>query len=364
MAEHIELTLWRKKQVTLLYHFSSIEYLRSLSKMIDDLLMCTDRALGDAQRERRDDLLVDDRWGNRDTADNWGSHGWPFLLDFKRSIATDIAERGNQVFSVSGTNQFVRGTTELSLNWTTPEEEKRIEDKIRKISHHAMYMDETLRRDSREARWDDFGLAAAWTEFGKAFPRLPKLKLHYDIVGMTGLVPEVTGVFIPQDDQHGSPQFAWRGESGGKLLESTTFDSVGLAALKAVGRRDLWVNDSKMYSFASSPKHRDRFIDDMSIADTVHPGLASSSVAQHAFRSRSCKWYFVELIPGEFEDYDDGSIPTALDERVRVFGGDRCPRAGYYFTPAKIDSRRYFEQGEVMPDFPNGWGTVIWQSDD
>lgn len=45
----------------------------------------------------------------------------------------------------------------------------------------------------------------------------------------------------------------------------------------------------------------------------------------------------------------------------RVEAGQPCPRAGYWFTPAQTDSRRYFQQGETMPDFSDSsWGATIW----
>ena len=39
-----------------------------------------------------------------------------------------------------------------------------------------------------------------------------------------------------------------------------------------------------------------------------------------------------------------------------------CPKSGYWFTLAKADSRTYFKQSDIMPDYPNNhWGEVIWQ---
>ena len=41
-----------------------------------------------------------------------------------------------------------------------------------------------------------------------------------------------------------------------------------------------------------------------------------------------------------------------------------CPKAGYWWTPAKQNSRAYFQQGEVMPDFPSSsYGETIWMWD-
>ena len=46
----------------------------------------------------------------------------------------------------------------------------------------------------------------------------------------------------------------------------------------------------------------------------------------------------------------------------RCLPNQPCPRSGYWFTLAKADSRAYFKQDDIMPDYPNNqWGEVIWQ---
>jgi hypothetical protein len=41
-----------------------------------------------------------------------------------------------------------------------------------------------------------------------------------------------------------------------------------------------------------------------------------------------------------------------------------CPRTGFWWTPAKQGSRRYFSQGEIMPDLPaSQYGATIWYWD-
>lgn len=45
----------------------------------------------------------------------------------------------------------------------------------------------------------------------------------------------------------------------------------------------------------------------------------------------------------------------------RCESGHRCPRAGWWFTPAQADSRRHFALGDVMPDVGTGYGITIWQ---
>ncbi|MFT7324069.1 MAG: hypothetical protein ACI8R1_002221, partial [Psychrobacter glaciei] len=46
--------------------------------------------------------------------------------------------------------------------------------------------------------------------------------------------------------------------------------------------------------------------------------------------------------------------------RGRCLAGQPCPKSGYWLTQAKSDSRAYFKQGDIMPDYPNNnWGQVI-----
>ena len=47
---------------------------------------------------------------------------------------------------------------------------------------------------------------------------------------------------------------------------------------------------------------------------------------------------------------------------MRVEGGQACPQAGFWATPAQQDSRRYFNAGETMPTFEHSaYGATIWQ---
>lgn len=56
----------------------------------------------------------------------------------------------------------------------------------------------------------------------------------------------------------------------------------------------------------------------------------------------------------------DESIPP---EQRRCVAGDLCPKAGYWLSPAKTDSRRMFRAGDVMPELGSTWGATIWQWD-
>lgn len=50
-------------------------------------------------------------------------------------------------------------------------------------------------------------------------------------------------------------------------------------------------------------------------------------------------------------------------EQVRVAARESCPRSGYWFTVAQENSRQYFKQGDIFPDFESDWGDVYWQFD-
>lgn len=59
----------------------------------------------------------------------------------------------------------------------------------------------------------------------------------------------------------------------------------------------------------------------------------------------------------------DSSLAIQQDPSgMRVEGGQSCPQAGYWATPAKQDGRRLFKAGEIMPVFENSaYGATIWQ---
>lgn len=47
--------------------------------------------------------------------------------------------------------------------------------------------------------------------------------------------------------------------------------------------------------------------------------------------------------------------------RPNVPAGQPCPDAGWWFTPAQSDSRRYFKAGETLPTLGGDYGQTFWQ---
>ena len=56
-----------------------------------------------------------------------------------------------------------------------------------------------------------------------------------------------------------------------------------------------------------------------------------------------------------------GGVPANLT--LRCESGQPCPRAGYWFSPGSLNSRRQFQHAELMPDLGAAYGVTIWQWD-
>lgn len=50
--------------------------------------------------------------------------------------------------------------------------------------------------------------------------------------------------------------------------------------------------------------------------------------------------------------------------QIKVKGGDKCTKAGYWTTPAQPGTRSYFSKGEILPTLSQSdWGDVYWYFD-
>jgi hypothetical protein len=355
---------WHKIQAAMLYHFASLDYLKGLDRMVSNLINGTiDPLLALSKNQNRDSDLRNVRWRNRNTTDNWCNNAWPFLRDFQLSLAKDIAGRAFERYGFTDTNNCFRGMSEYSMNWATVEEEENFNHLVRIISDYAERIDQTL-DDYQYSRWSDFSFALAYREFASGHPQIPKFRVRTDVVGTSGKTPSRTGVYIAQDDPYAALQFAWTGNGGGKLRPAKTFSEIGLDALKKVGRKDLWVDDQKMFDFAMQSPHAALFKPTIYMLGKEHRDYASGAVEEEAFVDRPCDWYFVENMNDEFEDIGEAATAQSQHEiSERLSGGEICRKSGFYFTPALSGSRRHLVKGEVAPDFESQYGKTIWQWD-
>ena len=92
-------------------------------------------------------------------------------------------------------------------------------------------------------------------------------------------------------------------------------------------------------------------IDDSSYRDhLVYPKDLADWAREH--RSR--------VSPHDPSYWPAGEASTA--RKPLIPGGEPCPQAGWWFTPAQLDSRRYFEKGEIMPIIKDSsFGDTNWQ---
>lgn len=98
--------------------------------------------------------------------------------------------------------------------------------------------------------------------------------------------------------------------------------------------------------------------------DKTMEELAAESANGDAFSSDiettavETTWHPVKLAT------ENSKNVTTLTEKLRCEANQPCPKTGYWSTPAKLGSRRPFNQGETMPDFPNStYGVTIWMWD-
>jgi hypothetical protein len=357
----LALTPWQQKQAAMLSYYSSLDYLLALHKLVTNLIGGNVEPVLDlAKLQGRDALFVDERWGSRDTPQNWSNNAWPFLKNLQESLARDIAERSLGKFSMTAVNEYFRGMDEFSLAWMSPSEENAFNAEREKIGLWAHPIDLTM-SDWMSNGWKDFTFACYYPGFSARVEKVPRFRIRTDIAYPTGTIPKQTGIYIAKDDPHAALQFAWSGEEGRQLRKAITFNELGLAALAAVGRDDLWFNAEKMFKFATSPPYAELFHDDVIWADGPHPTLAAGAVSSRAFVKHDADWYLVEPIEGEFDNLADLGTPTPVKQSPRIVGGEQCVDPGFYFSPSRPDSRRYFSKGETTPAFETHYGKTFWQ---
>lgn len=366
MEPQFPLTQWQKKQAYLLYHFSSLPYLMGLKERVDNLKSYAEERIHQSRSQGRDRFLHSAQWGDRNTTENWSTNAWQFLADFQLSVVKAIADLPSQIYHITGTYQCARGISEYSMQWATADEEMKFDEMLAEISRYSRKIDRTMQKHYQISWWDDFGLALAWEEHAQMLHQIPKFRVLPDIISGTDNIPPRTGVYIAMDDPQASLQFAWNGAPGGELLPGSTLNDLGRAALSAVGRQKLWVDQAAMYEFICKNLSHPALADDPYLDEPPEPPIAASLIARHAFTGCSTRWCFVEMVEGEFESIErepDLYKSSSTLGTQRFTAGETCIISGYYITPARLDSRRRFVSGDVFPHLDSAYGKTIWQWD-
>ena len=297
----LSLTAWHARQAAMLYHYSSLEYLKKLHLLVTKFQTgLADPMLTIAKEQERDALLSDTRWGERNTSKNWENSAWPMLKVLQAELAKDVALRSFNKYKTTSVNDCLRGIEQYSTNWTTEQEEREFLRVVSTISAHAGRIDSTL--DQRAPHWDDYGFAYNFFSFVSECPRIPQFQIRTDLTAQTGQLPPRTGVYISADDPEAALQFAAPGADGLCLRQARTFNEIGRAALLAVGRSALWFDEGKMLKFSIASPQAALFMKNICFSGEEYANLAPSAVARHAFAEHPSLWYFVEQLAEDFED--------------------------------------------------------------
>lgn len=94
----------------------------------------------------------------------------------------------------------------------------------------------------------------------------------------------------------------------------------------------------------------------------LEPDATFEGLTYRETRAVDTTWHFVHKSDSIHQGPSLSGADVAI--RLRCEAGHPCPREGFWVTPAKGDSRRYFRAGDQMPDLRTDYGATIWQWDE
>ncbi|KRG66346.1 hypothetical protein ABB27_13995 [Stenotrophomonas terrae] len=357
MSINSDLNPWHKRQATLLYHFTSNEYLQGLLRRIDRLIAMANGFLD--ERTPFDSLgLAVGNWQQLDTAAHFSTHAFPALIEFREGVVEAIALRASEVYRTAGENQCGRMLEEYGhhMTWATPDQESAFKEEAAAVFSYAGLISSIT---DRLGGLDDFWFWIVWTEGLVDAHRIPRFRVRKDIVAFSDQPPPRTGVYVPKEGPYGALQFAWTGGRG-ELIGASSLNEFGRSVVQRIGRAGLWGDSAGLYEILDRNRGMTPYDWSYITADKAH--IANSFVASECFEDRPSEWYFVEMIEGEFEEIDGTYAGTSsVDLRPqRVPAGKAVPTSGWWYTPAQ-GARRYFKEGEVFPEIVGSdWGSTFW----
>lgn len=298
--EDLHLNLYQIRQASLLYHFSSIEFLDEIIARVRALTAFTDGTLPVALRIARDNAMQALGWTEGHFLQNWFSNGDVRLQNCLRALLAQKRMRSKDFYDAAHVSGALTGMSHLLPYGRLPEEEERFRELADEASAVAAALDTTVWHT-----WTDEEMTWSWEEYQHIFPMLPTFLIRQDVQGESGERPPRTGVYVPQDDSYGTLQFAWTGDSGGVLGQCETFSGLALEYIAAVGRERMWKSPTAAARVADWAETTDQYFDDWCrrTKKMTFPDMISSR-NERAFEARSCRWYFVEQIPFRSENID------------------------------------------------------------
>jgi len=246
----------------------------------------------------------------------WGERVIPNFRDTLQYLYDGYIKRSHEDWTCylgfqGGINGDVRGQRDFSTDWFD-EVEAGGADKYYDLLYRAGHLADPIWRTAG-AYWIKGTLTYLYSHDSRgALPDLeqwPKYRLRPDITIETGAPVLQTGIYLPLIDDS-CAQFLIAGEAADKAnvgYDPETLQNVGRAPTR---------------------------------------------------------WVLVERVPGEFVDDPLADLLAGKDASVRIErvpAGTPCPETGWWYTPAKADSRRHFKQGEVLPKIEGSdYGDTFW----
>ncbi|SFG73411.1 hypothetical protein SAMN05518865_11754 [Duganella sp. CF458] len=209
-------------------------------------------------------------------------------------------------------NDF-KGEQDYSNEWMTPEDQDNYSNLLSTAVQYASNIVAT-----EDANWKAGSLSTDYYASGRGpldLPnRMPRYRISSKISTASGEPLSIAGIYMP-DVEHSMPQFL------------STRKEIAPSASILVGYKN----------------------------EVDEDGAVTGQ--KRILKKSACIWSLVELVA----DATAEELPPISSDLERVPALERCPRSGDYFSPAKPDSRRYFEAGDLMPDLGSTYGRTIWQ---
>jgi hypothetical protein len=252
--------------------------------------------------------------------------------------------------------------------WLTPEQEQQFKERFGLVYRYASRIDDVTERDST---MDDYTFWVIWNEHKEAFSRLPRFRVRTDIEGESGKVPPRTGVYIPQDDPWGTPQFAWAGgeidEDGsrwydGQLGDAVTFNALGVEIMETIGRSHIWPWDdgAAAVEYLRGKGIRNLFGEEVEDEREAAGILNAVATVDGPFNpavigvkqtTRPCEWYYVEQLEGEYEDTNEPEVAMVPRRGPGMYAktGEHCPYPGVWECVERPVGTQTIAYGVPMP---------------
>ncbi|NMG44313.1 hypothetical protein GPA22_11300 [Aromatoleum toluvorans] len=298
------------QEIYLLERYSSADYFKKLRDAFADTVQAAEDALAEVMRTLPPDYRSRPRWQQPDIT--WGDVVLPNFRDTLQMVEEayrDLLHGDPSAIEIAGNvnTTFAGQIRDYPCDWMPEPYATRFDEAGVLASRYASNIEFTA-----FVGWNSSDLSTRYDADSRgpldAPPTWPIYRLNPAIRVATDEPVKVTGIYLPDADDS-CAQFFYAGPHA-------TSASVGY-----------------------DPKTTQN-IDEVDTVWTLVERVADSGGG----------------VPG-----DEASIDAGECRRPNVPAGQPCPEAGWWFTPAKADSRRYFRQDEIMPTLGGDYGDTFWQ---